>query len=142
MNYTNNVNCHQMKPLERKFFKYVCKHIDYEKVNIEYSQHVSFIRPISVLADEFSDKYGIPIKMIKYWLKKWSDYGFYNYGVGIYFGWFEFVDALILDIPMKNRWGRDVNKKFRQYIDIVPSRVRHKYRRAKNNDRERGMRKQ
>ena len=131
MNHTNNVNCHQMKPLERKFFKYVCKQIDYEKINIEYSQYVSFIRPMAELVVEFSDKYDIPIKMIGYWLDKWSDYGFYNYGVGMYFGWFEFVDALILDIPMKNRWGRDVNKKFRQYIDIVPSRVRRKYRRAK-----------
>lgn len=131
MNYTNNINCHQMKPLERKFFKYVCRQIDYNRLVIQ-SDVVTFIRPMGELVTKFSNKYGIPVKMIGYWLEKWTHYGFYNCGVSIYYGWFEFTDALILDIPMKNRWDRDVNKKFRQYIDIVPERVRRQYKRAKN----------
>lgn len=129
MNYTNNINCHQMKPLERKFFKFVCRQIDYNDLS-NYNNNL-FIRPMYMLVEEFADKYDIPIKMIGNWLEKWEQYGFYNCGVGIYYGWFENMDALILNIPIKNKYNRIINKQFAQYIDIVPERVKRQYRRAR-----------
>lgn len=30
----------------------------------------------------------IPRKQLKYYLTKWTDLGFYDYGVNLFFGWF------------------------------------------------------
>lgn len=103
MNYTNNINCHLMKPLERKFFKTCCRQINYNKV--DDISNISFINPMCVIAENFSNKYGINIKMLERYLEKWERYGFYDYGIGVFFGWFKF-DLL----P-------------EQYKEIIPKRV-------------------
>lgn len=30
----------------------------------------------------------IPLKRLDYYLRKWTDLGFYDYGVNLWFGWF------------------------------------------------------
>ena len=42
---------------------------------------------IYLVIDMFCD-YGFPYKQLMYYLKKWDRKGFYEYGVGISYGWF------------------------------------------------------
>lgn len=74
---------HLKRPLEIIFFK-ACVHeqlISSELNNREYS-----VRKIS----EIFQRFGFSYKQLYYYLTKWSDRGFYNWGVNIELGWFEF----------------------------------------------------
>ena len=55
MNYTNNVRCDQVKPLERKLFRYLCRQIDYN--GVVHDQYV--VNNIQEKLSFFKDKYGI-----------------------------------------------------------------------------------
>ena len=50
----------------------------------EYAPHPGLGRVEAV-----TDALGIPLKRREYWLQKWSDKGWWNYGVSPRSGWFE-----------------------------------------------------
>lgn len=70
MNYTNNVPCHTIKPLERKWFRYLVRQIDYNYLSENYIVRLS--KPLGFYIDEFSTKYGIGEKMLYYYMNKWK----------------------------------------------------------------------
>lgn len=77
MNFTNNVPCHTMKPLERKLFKMMIRRIDYNSVK-ENSGVVEFIMPSDEIIEDFVSKYGVPKKMTLNYLEKWYNNGIYT----------------------------------------------------------------
>ena len=64
-----------MKPLERIFFQACVMNI-----------HKICIRNVI----EVFGALGFPIKPLYYYLNKWSARGFYDYGIAIDLGWFEY----------------------------------------------------
>ena len=66
MNYTNNVRCDQVKPLERKLFRYLCRQIDYSQ--FAHDQYV--VNNIQEKLSFFKDKYGIGQNMISYYMAR------------------------------------------------------------------------
>lgn len=93
-----------MKTLERQFFKFCCKNIDhnckdittlsFRKINIEdklfsisNSDHYNFIDLIEKYV-RINPK--VSKKQLCHYIEKWEKYGFINYGVSIYHGWFDF----------------------------------------------------
>jgi hypothetical protein len=71
-----------IKPLEEIFFK-ACVYSLYLSAN---DNKVHTFRDI---VNKFSEM-GFPIKQLWYYLEKWANIGFYNYGVTSDLGWFEF----------------------------------------------------
>lgn len=69
-----------MKPLERIFF-IAC---------------INAITPPALCMRDIVELFvgfGFPSKQLYYYVEKWTDKGFYDYGVNIGFGWFE-IDKL------------------------------------------------
>ena len=73
-----------MKPLEKIFFTACIHNCICESYN-EYMIHDSIREIIKIFVD-----LGFSWKQLEYYLTKWSDSGFYNYGVNLELGWFEF----------------------------------------------------
>lgn len=72
-----------MKPLEQIFFR-ACVNEQKRKYSLE--QRELSIRDIG----NIFERLGFSYKQLMYYVKKWSDKGFYNYGVSLDLGWFEF----------------------------------------------------
>lgn len=72
-----------MKPLERIFFM-VCIN---EQLRVD--QLTKRELDVRDIANMFV-RLGFPYKRLIYYVTKWSDRGFYNYGVTLDLGWFEF----------------------------------------------------
>lgn len=108
----NRVRSNDIKPEERKFFKYLIRQIDYNNDSISMTTCNGTIRDH---ANRFSEKYNIPYKQLMYYLEKWSNIGLYDYGVSLDLGWFCNINSLIL------------GTKFKTYSDIIPNRVKRLY---------------
>lgn len=76
MNYSNNVRCDCIKPMERKLFRYLCKQIDYD--NIVISQQCT-VKNIQDKLLYFKEKYDISWRMIDYYISKWAQIGIIRY---------------------------------------------------------------
>ena len=77
-----------MKTLEIIFFKaciYNCMYLSYNGSE-EYEKPLFTIKDII----RFFVLMGFSWKQLDYYLKKWCDIGFYDYGVDLELGWFEF----------------------------------------------------
>ena len=70
-----------MKPLERIFFE-ACIH---EQITSCDLLHREF--SVRVIGNIFS-RLGFPYKQLMYYVEKWSNKGFYDYGVTLDLGWF------------------------------------------------------
>lgn len=66
-----------MKPDEKLFFTECCKKI---------SNHGNLLYT-GIFPRDISREIGIPHKRAKYLLSKWTDKGWYNYGVSLDLGW-------------------------------------------------------
>ena len=108
----NRVKSNDIKPEERKFFRYLIRQIDY---NDDSNSMLTCNGTIRDHANRFSDKYNIPYKQLMYYLEKWTNIGLYDYGVSLDLGWFCNIRALIL------------GTKFKTYSDIIPNRVKRLY---------------
>lgn len=72
-----------MKPLEEIFFR-AC-------LNEQIRKFHTKDREFSVRAiGNIFERLGFSYKQLMYYVKKWSDKGFYDYGVSLDLGWFEF----------------------------------------------------
>lgn len=100
-----------MKELEKKFFKYCCKNIDYNLDILSSCKIIMFRKDIIFkdLIDTFSAKYNCSKKQLYYYLEKWERIGMVDYGVSLKTGWFVFKDI------------KD------SYLSIIPKRVMVKY---------------
>lgn len=92
-----------MKPQERFFFMYVlCR--------CEYRQYFSNCLLYKVV-ENFSKVFAIPEKQLWYYVEKWSRKGFWNYGVSLAGGWFEWEELtgeykqIAHKFQLKNRDG-------------------------------------
>ena len=113
----DRIRSNDIKPEERKFFRYLIRQIEYSYDMIYNTTSVSTRNgTVRDHANKFSEKYNIPYKQLMYYLEKWSYIGFYDYGVSLDLGWFCNVRALIY---------RD--KFFATYSDAVPARVKRLY---------------
>ena len=97
-----------MKPLERQFFRYCMRQIDYTKKYYSVTCTLQTTRGIWAILQEFADKKQCSEKQLIHYLMKWSELGFYDYGVNIGYGWFY------------------VHKMAPQYTQSIPKRVRRK----------------
>lgn len=101
-----------MKPLERIFFM-ACVHEQQRKYLLadrEFS-----VREIA----KIFERLGFPYKQLMYYVQKWSDRGFYDYGVALDLGWF-YLDKLTGEylviynsMPYSENWG---DGEFAKYI--------------------------
>lgn len=72
-----------MKPLEEIFFR-AC--VNEQKRKLPSSNRELSIRTIG----NIFERLGFSYKQLMYYVSKWSDKGFYDYGVTLDLGWFEF----------------------------------------------------
>lgn len=72
-----------MKPLERIFF-IACIREQMRVIKLEDREFT-----IRIIGNIFS-RLGFSYKQLMYYVKKWSDRGFYDYGVTLDLGWFDF----------------------------------------------------
>lgn len=73
-----------MKPLEYIFFISCCRACSF-KSYWTHSKYSEIKKIVSLFVS-----LGFSKKQLIYYIEKWSVKGFYNYGVNILFGWFEF----------------------------------------------------
>lgn len=72
-----------MKPLEEIFFR-AC--VNEQKRKLHSSNRELSIRTIG----NIFERLGFSYKQLMYYVRKWCDRGFYDYGVTLDLGWFEF----------------------------------------------------
>lgn len=72
-----------MKPLEEIFFR-AC--VNEQKRKLPSSNRELSIRTIG----NIFERLGFSYKQLMYYVRKWSDRGFYDYGTTLDLGWFEF----------------------------------------------------
>lgn len=72
-----------MKPLEEIFFR-AC--VNEQKRKLRSSDRELSIRTIG----NIFERLGFSYKQLMYYVRKWCDRGFYDYGVTLDLGWFEF----------------------------------------------------
>ena len=72
-----------MKPLEEIFFR-AC--VNEQKRKLHSSNRELSIRTIG----KIFERLGFSYKQLMYYVRKWCDKGFYDYGVTLDLGWFEF----------------------------------------------------
>ena len=118
-NYTQGIRCNDIKPIERKFFRYLIRQINYEKIHP--SINMAFVnQDIRHHANIFADKYNVSYKQLMYYLEKWSNRGIYNYGVSLDLGWFENIYEIVgIHTP-------EYRDRIKVYRDMIPQRVRSK----------------
>lgn len=121
MNYTNNVPCHTIKPLERKWFRYLVRQIDYKYLSENYQIKLS--RPLDDYIDHFISKYGIGKRMLYYYMDKWEKRKIFSID-GQEFNYILFVENINFNIYL--------DSSVRNYRNIVPYRVRRLFNRAKH----------
>lgn len=92
-----------MKPQERFFFMYVlcwCEYRQYYSNGLLYK-----------VVENFSNIFAVPEKQLWYYVGKWSQKGFWNYGVSLAGGWFEWEELtgeykqIAHKFQLKNRDG-------------------------------------
>lgn len=71
-----------MKPLEEIFFR-ACLNEQIRKFHIEDKEF-----DVRTIGNIF-DRLGFSYKQLMYYVRKWSDKGFYNYNTSLDLGWFE-----------------------------------------------------
>lgn len=145
MNYTNNVRCDQIKPLERKLFRYLCRQIDYS--GDAHDQYV--VNDIQEKLSFFKDKYGIGQNMISYYIQKWAGMGicyYEKYGKNFksfHFRFFISSSTIRIKIPCNSgRISFNQLNRIAKYEGMIPSRsksliIRHRIldnKRGENND--------
>lgn len=102
-----------MKTLERQFFRYVMRQINYDELeyNIDFCK---FRKPMRNIANDFMEKKNCSYKQLVYYMDKWSRYGFYDYGISLDLGHIEY------------------NKIPDRYKSIIPERVISKIQKTIN----------
>ena len=121
-NYSGGIRCNDIKPIERKFFRYLIRQINYEELHP--SHNMAFVnQDIRYHANRFGDKYNVPYRQLMYYLEKWSNRGIYDYGVSLDLGWFENIYELVGICTPEYRSDRD---RIKVYRDMIPQRVRSK----------------
>ena len=75
--------CVRMKPLERIFFM-TC--VNEQKRVLDISKREFSVRNIG----NIFERLGFSYKQLMYYVQKWSNNGFYDYGVTLDLGWFDF----------------------------------------------------
>lgn len=104
-----------MKDLERRFFRFCCKQIDYSDIIVNNNQF-GLVKSFGKYVDMFSEKHNCSSKQLVGYIWKWESKRLINWGVNVLYGWFEF----------------DFDKMPEQYKKIIPRRVLIKIAIAKN----------
>lgn len=116
-NYSGGIRCNDMKPMERKFFRYMIRQINYNKTDCIKHNMAMVNKTIRYHANYFSDKYNVPYKQLMYYLDKWSYYDIYAWGTSLDTGWFINIDKLCtLDV-------NNIPSSMINYADAMPNRV-------------------
>ena len=109
-----------MKPLERIFFM-AC--VNEQKRVLDISKREFSVRNIGNIFERF----GFSYKQLMYYVQKWSNNGFYDYGTTLDLGWFDFEKlngeylAIYNSMSTCDNWE---DGEFAQYI--VKETHRHK----------------
>lgn len=121
MNYTNNVKCDDIKPLERKWFRYLVRQIDYESVKTLGQCKAN---DMDAHIDHFTGKYGISRKILYYYMTKWIKIGIFAYddeNTGTFSSIIVVKAKLDIEIPSQSHIKN--NKPHDRYLEIIPHRV-------------------
>ena len=131
MNYTNNVRCDQIKPLERKLFRYLCRQID-------YASGKYIIQDVNSKLIYFKEKYSVGQRMIDYYIQKWNALQICHYeNIGKYYYRFRFT-PLIIDEPLNSIYfskSRNEFDRILEYKVMIPVRCVRLITQKINNER-------
>ena len=73
-NYSGGIRCNDIKPIERKFFKYLMRQIDYEEIQkYQTLERVGLNRSVIYHCKLFAEKYNVPYGQLMYYLRKWQE---------------------------------------------------------------------
>ena len=121
-----------MKTLERQFFRYCIRRIDYSKISyLDNLRRVPLIDPMMHIASEFSEKKNCSFKQLEYYMLKWKRLGLY-YGFDLTVGLDYFNLNIILIQTIERNENGDIslyfglNTHYYQYSSILPLRVKRK----------------
>ena len=110
-NYSRGIRCNDIKPIERKFFKYLMRQVDYEEIQKRQTlESVTLIKPVWRYCKLFATKYNVPIGQLVYYLDKWNRRGIYIYDTFISYGRFNL--SVILNIS-----------RYEVYREMIPDRT-------------------
>lgn len=110
-NYSGGIRCNDIKPIERKFFKYLMRQVDYEEIQKHQTlESVGLNRAVICYCKLFAEKYNVPIGQLVYYLDKWERRGIYDYDTSIGYGRFNL--SVILN-----------SSRYEVYREMIPNRT-------------------
>lgn len=103
----------QLKDDEVKFWRYITRQVDYNKVSYD-NEYITMTlqKPVDDYIKFYSEKYNISKDLLKYYLHKWSTKGLVDYDRSEKM--YLYVSIYILDFPNQNLIA---------YYNKVPRRV-------------------
>lgn len=125
MNYTNNVRCNDIKPLEAKLFKMVMRRFDYEAFRQSEGKEYTGITSLIDIAGEFADEYGVKFDLAIYYIRKWQKIGIVSRNSVT--GQYKMIYRNILTIEDQERFSDKQLKRIFTYRKLIPARVSKKF---------------
>ena len=112
-NYSRGIRCNDIKPIERKFFKYLMRQVDYEEIQkYQTLETVTLNRAVICYCKLFAEKYNVPIGQLVYYLDKWNRRGIYDYDTSIGYGRFNLTKVFKGEL-----------EQYEIYREMMPSRT-------------------
>ena len=112
-NYSRGIRCNDIKPIERKFFKYLMRQVDYEEIQkYKTLETVTLNRAVICYCKLFATKYNVPIGQLVYYLDKWNRRGIYDYDTSIGYGRFNLTKVF-----------EDESERYEVYKEMMPDRT-------------------
>lgn len=125
-----------MKTLERQFFRYCIRRIDYSKISyLDSLRKVPLTDSMMHIASEFSEKKNCSFKQLEYYMLKWKRLGlYYGFDITVELDHVNLNSLLIQTIERNENGDLTVyfglNTKYYRYSSILPLRVRRKVNRS------------
>lgn len=112
-NYSRGIRCNDIKPIERKFFKYLMRQVDYEEIQkYQTLETVTLNRAVICYCKLFAEKYNVPLGQLAYYLDKWDRRGIYDYDTSIGYGRFNLAKVF-----------EDESERYEVYKEMMPDRT-------------------
>ena len=104
-NYSRGIRCNDIKPIERKFFKYLMRQVDYEEIQkYQTLETVTLNRAVICYCKLFAEKYNVPLGQLAYYLDKWDRRGIYDYDTSMGYGRFNLTKVFNYSPISKNKY--------------------------------------
>ena len=112
-NYSGGIRCNDIKPIERKFFKYLMRQVDYEEIQkYQTLEVVTLNRAVICYCKSVAEKYNVPIGQFVYYLDECERRGIYAYDTSIGYGRFNLTKVFKGEL-----------EQYEIYREMMPSRT-------------------